>query len=538
MQNPDQNQPARIYSRDPDLHGSAQWATPEHLKKRALGENGQIFLGYGQPEHSKARSFAITSNTQRHLLTVAPTRSGKLLTSSAPICMEHPGSLLILDIKEGELAQITAGFRRYVLGQEIYIIDPWDIVCSRLGVTPACFNVFDGLDPDSDEFVEDAMIIADSLVTDRGTKDPFWNDEARALIMGLILYVAATSLVLIPTEKKSRDLGQVRRLLNLSRREFKALVSGKFEIDGEGNATLVHPGMAQSSNEYVRNAASRILSKAEKELSGVLSTAQVHTHFLESPRVQRSLSKSDFSFEELENGKTSIYIVMPAGRITTYNRFLRMLICIAITAATRFKTKPNPPVYFLIEEAAALGRMDVIETAFGLLAGYGFQIHMFLQDLNQLFSLYGERWQTFIANSGVIQIFGTRELMTAEYVSRLCGITTIESLSEYSASMRAGLFSDPNYLSRDDGLISRSLITPDEIMTMHPSAQILILSNAHPVICFKTAYFLDSRFRKKNGDPLFDIHPAYADRPLPKSINFLRAGLDIGHTLDPIFDGG
>ena len=119
------------------------------------------------------------------------------------------------------------------------------------------------------------------------------------------------------------------------------------------------------------------------------------------------------SFEELENGKTAIYIVMPAGRITTYNRFLRMLICLAITAATRFKTKPNPPVYFLIEEAPALGRMDVIETAFGLLAGYGFQIHMFLQDLNQLLSLYGERWQTFIANSGVIQIFGTRELLTS-----------------------------------------------------------------------------------------------------------------------------
>ncbi|MBT2970529.1 MAG: type IV secretory system conjugative DNA transfer family protein [Candidatus Thiodiazotropha sp. (ex Ctena orbiculata)] len=127
--------------------------------------------------------------------------------------------------------------------------------------------------------------------------------------------------------------------------------------------------------------------------------------------------------------------------------------------------------------------------------------------------------------------------MTAEYASRLSGITTIESLSEYSAEMRAGLFSDPNFLSRDDALISRSLITPDEVMIMHPSAQLLILSHAHPVACFKTAYFLDRRYRKQNGDPLFDIHPHYADRPLAAPVNFTRAGFDIGGTLDRILEG-
>ncbi len=102
------------------------------------------------------------------------------------------------------------------------------------------------------------------------------------------------------------------------------------------------------------------------------------------------------------------------------------------------------------------------------------------------------------------------------------------------------LINNPNFLSRDDGLVSRSLITPDEVMTMHPAAQILILSlsHAYPVACFKTAYFLDKRYRGKNGDPLFDIHPHYADRPLAPPVNFMRAGFDIGGALDQIFDGG
>ena len=528
----------RIYSSDPALHGSAHWASRKYLQERHHGENGKIFLGYGFPEHNKARSYAITSNTQRHLLTIAPTRSGKLLTSSAPRCLEHQGSLVALDVKDGELALIAARYRRDYLGHKVVIIDPWDEACSLLGISPSRINVLDWLDQTSDDFVEDALLIASAIVADRGLKDPFWSDEARSLIMGLILYVAATPLALLPTEEKTRDLAQVRRLLNLSKQHFKEMVAGKYAEYDNDNIELVHPGMAQSANEHVRAAAARILNKAEKELSSVISTAQQNTHFLESPRIQRSLAQSDFSFEELEQGKIDIFIVLPAGRLNTYSRYLRMLISIAITAITRFKTKPDPPVYFLIEEAAALGRLEVIETAYGLMAGYGMQLHMIVQDLNQLASIYEKRWQTFIANSGVIQVFGTNDLMTADYISQLCGTTSIESLSEHSVQKRAGLFSSPSYLSREDSVTARKLITPDEIMTMHPAAQILILSHTRPIACFKTAYFMDRRYRKNNGHHIFDIHPHYADKPLSRSVDFIKKGHKIGPSLEQIYKGG
>ena len=386
---------------------------------RHYGVGGSIFLGYGMAEYAKERAYPITTNTKKHLLTVAPTRSGKLLTASLPRCMEHQGSLVAMDVKDGELALIAARYRRDVLGHKVIIIDPWDLACSALSMQPSRFNVLDWLDPQSDDFVEDAMLIADSIITDHGAKDPFWNDEARALVMGLILYVASTSLALLPTEKKSRDLVQVRRLLNLSSDEFNTLIHGDVEEDEQGNITLIRPGMAQSACEPVRAAAARISNKSTREFSGVLSTAQQNTHFLESPRIQKSVSDSDFSFDELEQGKCDIFFVLPAGRLSTYNRYLRMLLSIAITAVTRFKTKPDPPVYFLLEEAAALGRLNIIETAYGLMAGYGMQLHIIVQDLNQLAALYQDRWQTFPANSGVIQIFGTRDLMTAEYVSQI-----------------------------------------------------------------------------------------------------------------------
>ncbi len=536
MQAPNQ-EPSRIYSYDPALHGSSQWATRAHLKSRNYGDKGRIFLGYGLPEPGCPHQMILTTNTLRHLLTVAPTRSGKLISATAPRCLEHMGSLVAIDVKNGELALVSARFRRDVLGQKVVLIDPWNVAAKLLGMDTARFNVLDWLDAESDDFVDDAMLVADSLIVAQG-KDPFWDNEARALIMGLVQYVAATPLPLIPTDVKSRDLAQVRRLLNLPPERFKELLAGKFEQGQDGSSVLVAPGMAQSRNEHVRAASARILNKAPKEFSSVLSTAQQHTHFLESPRIQCATGTSDFDVNDLQFGKMSVYIILPAGRLSTYNRFLRMLLSIFITAATRFSIKPNPPVYFLVEEAPALGRLDVLETAFGLLAGYGIQLHLVIQDFNQLHALYGVRWQTFIGNSGVVQFFANRDPMTAEVVSRLCGMTTIENLSEETVARRAGLLSAPNYFSKQDSMHGRALITPDEVMTLHPAVQILILAGAHPVISVKTVHFMDRRYRRPNGQPIFDTHPHYQGAALPKSIDFLRQGEVAISALTGLLGGG
>ena len=86
--------------------------------------------------------------------------------------------------------------------------------------------------------------------------------------------------------------------------------------------------------------------------------------------------------------------------------------------------------------------------------------------------------------------------------------------------------------------LARPLITPDELMVMHPTAQLILLAHTHPVTAYKTAYFLDSRYRDKSGKPLYDSHPAYKDAPLSRAVNFLKAGLDIGRTLETVLGGG
>lgn len=526
----------RIYRRDPHVHGSAQWASLEHLRARGFGDNNPVFLGYLPAQHKKTRAHAITTKTSRHAIILGPTRSGKGICSIIPECLSHKGSLFVLDNKGGENARVAALTRRDDLGHALHVLDAWDHVCSDLGLSASCFNVIDWLNPDDDEFVDNAFIIADALVVSENTREPFWSEEAKSLIAGLCMHVKTMPKVLLPMPSKNRTLGQVRALLNLGPQAFQHLIAGEFEKADDESITLIKPGMAQSRNQYVRASAGRIMSKSPKERSGVLSTAQSNTHFLESPAVQRILSRSDFNPKDLENGKTSIFVVMPQDKLLSQARFMRLMVTIHLITASRFKTKQNPPALFMLEEADSLGTLPAVPMGYSQLAGQGVIIKTVWQDFNQMSARY-DKWQTMLANSGYIQCLGTFDHFTAEYLSKMCGATTIEHLSQTSAALRAGLVSDPMYLSRDDILHGRALITPDEIMSMHPCAQLLLFPHTRPVTAYKTAYFLDRRYRNQKGRPIYSIHPHYADKPTAKPVNFMRRGLDIGAQLHNILDG-
>ncbi|SMP82292.1 Type IV secretory system Conjugative DNA transfer [Novosphingobium panipatense] len=47
----------------------------------------------------------------------------------------------------------------------------------------------------------------------------------------------------------------------------------------------------------------------------------------------------------------------------------------------RSPARPERPVLFLLDEFAALGRLEPVERAMGLMAGYGLQLWPILQDI-------------------------------------------------------------------------------------------------------------------------------------------------------------
>lgn len=456
----------------PDTFGTAKWATHADIDAAGCFEDKGFWLGEF-PINSQSQT--IRYGGDRHLLTVAPTRAGKGVAAIIPNLLTYSGSALVIDPK-GENALITV-LARHKMGQSIHLVDPWDQVAHKFKLKPARFNPMDMLNADDPDIAENAMMIADALVVSEGNAEKFWDDEAKAILHGFVLYVATEK-----GEQEARHLARVRELLLLGSRDLKN----------------VFERMCLSSHALVRSAGERGLQKDEKLLSNVLATAQSHTHFLDSPRIRESLSHSDFSFADLKTGPASIYLILPADRLDTFGRWLRLLIQQAITVNARnIAAKPKQPVLFMLDEMAALGKLASVEQGFGLMAGYGIQFWGIVQDLGQLERIYGQSgWQGFIANAGAIQYMGSRDEKTAEYFSKLCGKTTIYSLSTaiantITSAAKGGSSSRTSTQTQAEA--QRNLAYADELMRLPKGRQLLLIENLDPIMADKLRWYTDSR---------------------------------------------
>ncbi|MGO7079290.1 type IV secretory system conjugative DNA transfer family protein, partial [Rhizobium johnstonii] len=331
---------------DADTHGSARFAGRREIAPLTKAEGGLLI---GRANNSGR---LLRYSGPAHLLTMAPTRSGKGVGTIIPNLLTADRSIICVDPK-GENAQI-AGDARETFGP-VHILDPFGIT----GKPSAAFNPMDGFNPAGIDVAEDVSTLADALVFDEPglSGDAHWNEEAKALIAGLLLHVLASQ----PDDR--RTLTTLRHLLTLAPEAFRA---------------VLHEMQASDAvNGLIARAANRHLGKSDREASGVLSAAQRHTHFLDSPRMTEVLSRSDFRFGDLKANKATVFLVLPPDRLAAYSRWLRLLIAQSLTEMARTAPSPQPstpPVLYLLDEFAALGHLAPIERAMGLMAGYGVQL--------------------------------------------------------------------------------------------------------------------------------------------------------------------
>jgi type IV secretion system protein VirD4 len=117
---------------------------------------------------------------------MAPTRSGKGVGTIIPNLLTLDRSVICIDPK-GENTRIAARARG--LFGKVHILDPFGVT----GRVSASFNPLASLDAASLDVAEEAAILADALVYDPPAQvaEAHWNEEAKALIAGLILYIIA-----------------------------------------------------------------------------------------------------------------------------------------------------------------------------------------------------------------------------------------------------------------------------------------------------------------------------------------------------------
>lgn len=540
--------------RQKTLLGTAAWYSGGGVLVRKC-QKGDVWIG--RTDDGRVCGY----RDDRHTFLCAGTRGGKGISLIVPNLIAWEGSILVVDPK-GENAIITARSRgrgspySRGRGQKVLILDPFDEIKTPhddFSDVKARFNPLDMLSADNEESVDEAARLAEAMVVTEANADPFFEPTAQSLTKSVILHVVSSP----DFRRDERNLVTVRRLIVSGDMKARKLAerSGKKKIPSAHEFLFLAMRSSAAFGGIVANYGAMFLDmsqKADRTFMGVLSSAALHTEFIESPGMRRCLSASDFKLSELKTNPKgiSIYLCLPERYRETHFRWLRMMVALTLAEMERVRQQPasNYPVLMVLDEFPALRRMRSIENAAAQVAGFGVKLFFVVQTLAQLRDLYKDNWETLLANAGGKFFFCNDDHFTRKYVSDLIGetevIKTVRSYSEsqgesfgYSestgvSSSRSSSFSQTgsgtsatsgvsNSVTVSHGrsnsqtsgisetIHKRPLITPDEVGRMFGDrerpATLAVISGYQPTVLTRTFYFEEKGFRGH-----YDGHPDHA----------------------------
>lgn len=388
----------------------------------------------------------------RHLVTFGPTRSGKGATVIVQTLLHATHSVVCIDPK-GQNAAITAR-RRRALGQDVFVLNPFGLHTGAPWNLPKHrFNPLAHLSLGSENLVADVASLAESLILTEG-KEPYFDNTARDLVKLFILQLVAEAA----ESGTPATLAAMRRYITMGEREFVP--------------KLVE--MAKSPHSFIAQAAPRFLREA-RDIQSAISSAITQTSFLDDPVLANpdtgTLTGNDFSMLQLKRKPTTVFLILPGRYMEAYARFFRLLITSAIDQLT---AEPGGhPTLMLLDEFAILQNLGAVAKAFGFAAGFNLQCWAFLQDMPQLQAIYENKWESFIANAGLLQFFTPADLTTARYLKDRGGERTGESRSRsFSGFLRL-----PHGLSVNE--VREPLLPIEETMSLPPTEQIVFIGGTH-----------------------------------------------------------
>ena len=409
---------------------NAFWQPPETLPASAFWryQDGGLFLGFGG-------GVPVGVKDDRHLVTVAGARAGKTSTLLIPNLLLYRGSTVVLDPK-GELASATASHRAKALGHDVFVLDPWRVARGCPPELQSQFNPLSELlsdDPENrfpDTLIDDASLMAEALIQDQGENSAHWTSSARDFVRSAILYLVADD---------GRDDANLVDLLALVTDAMGDKDGGEFlamMAYFEGGETV-----PQSITDTINLVGKGMMNTPANERNSILSTARNQLGFLTSQQMADNLGASSMRLYDLKRKPVTIYLCLPASRMLTHAKWMRLILNLAMSALELEETKPELPVLLMLEEFAALGHMRALEQASAYMAGFGVKLWAVLQDMSQLKRHYKEGWETFLGNAGVVTVFGNNDQTTLDYVSKRLGDTFVylqETTAQGSGAMAGG----------------------------------------------------------------------------------------------------
>jgi type IV secretion system protein VirD4 len=467
--------------KEASIHGDAHWASERELIKAGLRAKKGMLMGQDK------KGYLIAGDYQ-HTLLFAPTGSGKGVGFVIPNGVFWEDSYIVHDIKL-ENFQKGSGYRANVLNQKVFCWVPAD----PDGVSH-CYNPMDWISKKMGNMVDDVQKLANILLP----KQEFWTNEARTLLVGIILW-------LIADPAKPKTFGEVVRTIRSDDFAYAAAVA----MDTLGD--IMHP------IGYMNLASA--LQKADKERSGVISTLNSGLELWGNPIIDATTARSDFNFMTFKIEPTTVFVGLTPDNIQR----LKPLMTMFYQQATAFMSQHMPTkeekygVLFLMDEFPTVGKLEQFLAGIAYFRGYRVRLFLVVQDTQQLKGTYEDTgMNSFLSNSTYRITFAANNYETAKLISDLIGNQTVE---QTSGSKSKFLDINPGGGSISISQSSRALLLPQEVINMPKDDQIILIEASAPVRTKKIKYFLDKKINSRTQMKWIDLptqQPVLVKRP-PKN---------------------
>ncbi len=317
----------------------------------------------------------------------------------------------------------------------------------------------------------DAQVFAQIVINttqNAGKKgEEFWQNTQENLLKALLLHVR------FEVEDKSK---QNMRYLN------SILASGNIKKIDEvfKNST----GITKIAYNIYAQASDTI---KQSTIVGLATKLQI----FQLDDVASITERNDIDFVDLNNKKMVIYCIISDMDTTMSflnSLFFSFLFLKTIRQADKNETKKlNRPLHIFLDEFANIGQIPDFQQKLSTIRSREISCSIVCQHIAGLKTLYpNDVWQGLIGNCDVKIIMGTNDLLTAEYIRDMLGISTIETSSIRKEAEFDGKL-DYGAISIATG--KRNLMNSDEILRMNNDEEIVIIRGCKPFKCKKIRYW-------------------------------------------------
>ena len=233
-----------------------------------------------------------------------------------------------------------------------------------------------------------------------------------------------------------------------------------------------------------------LVSQADETFASILGSFREPLNPWINPVLDAATSADDFLLTDLRRKPMTIYVGIQPNKLAESRLIVNLFFSQLINLNTRELPQNDPQLkhqcLLLMDEFTAIGKVGVIASAIGFMAGYNLRLLPVVQSMAQLDATYGKDVaRTLLTNHAVQILFAPREQQDANDYSDMLGYTTV----------RRQHVTRGREVSRSESLERRALMLPQELKALGADKQVLLCEGlAHPVVCDKIRYYRDRHF--------------------------------------------